>query len=735
MKRLALVLVSLLVLLAPARAQEITPDRWLLQKGDDPAWARPDFDDRGWTRVAVPASWESQGLDGYDGFGWYRTHFEVPDAYVGKPLTLVLGRVDDVDETFLNGVKVGQMGGFPPHPLTKYDQARAYPVPANLLKKQNVLAVRVYDIDYGGGINGGPVGFYTDASLQVVLHPPRGPRASWFELVTTNGLVAAVYDVRTGLLTGMLPHIFAAHDEKQPVRPVIRLVGLQRPAGEATHPTAVRYLDNTHVIEADYGDLKVDWFAPFTLHEKVLIAVVHGGASTEVEAAKLEWQPGVGRPIIASVTCTERGETRKYVVFGFTDERNTDGQAPYRALLGVGFGLLDEELAYMRRIFARCHIPDGLSAEERATFEQSVTVLKMAQVSEREVIGGARGQMLASLPPGGWNITWPRDGYYSVLALDRLGLFDEARHMLAFQLRAEGGHYADFKDSQGRQVGVGKPYRISVCRYFGDGIEESDGGADPNIELDGFGLFLSAYSDYVQRSGDRVFYGATVGQVRTEVADALVHCIGDDGLMRPESGPWERHLRFKQFAWSSIAAAAGLRAFAHLDPANGRYGVVAARVEVAITSKLVTPAGWMKGNAESTDPAAYDSHDGGTFEAFALGLPWASSWLQTHFAEYDKVLRCLGKDRGYIRINKGDAYETMEWVLMDLRAASAWALAGDKERAREMLDWVTGQAARNYHLIPELYNPRHWGYDGSVPMVGFGAGAYVLAVCDLYGKR
>mgnify|MGYP006276987365 CR=1 FL=1 len=734
MKRLALLIVTVLAMLAPARAQEIVPDRWLLQKGDDPAWARPDFDDHAWSRVAVPASWESQGLDGYDGFGWYRAHFEVPDAYLGKPLTLVLGRVDDVDETFLNGVKIGQMGGFPPHPQTKYDVMRVYPVPVGLLKKQNVLAVRVYDIDYGGGINGGPVGFYDAASLQALLHPPRGPRASYFEPVTTNGLVAAVFDARTGVITGLLPHIFQAHDEKHGVKPVIRLVGLQRSASRSTRPAKVAYRGNTHVIEADYGDLKVDWFAPFTLPEKVLIAVVRGRAAADVEAARLEWLPGDGHPIVGGVTHTENGETRKYVVFGFTDARNVDGDSVARVERTIRFGLLDDEVAFMRGIFARCRIPVGLSAEERATFEQSITVLKMAQVSEREGIVGARGQILASLPPGVWNITWVRDGYYSTLALDRLGLFDEARRMLAFQLRADSGHYADFKDPQGRQAGVGEPYRISVCRYFGDGIEESDGGADPNIELDGFGLFLSAYGDYVKRSGDRTFYAATIGQVRREVADVLVHCIGEDGLMRPESGPWERHLRFKRFAWSSIAATVGLRALAALDPANARYGQVAEKIETAIRSRLVTPAGWMKGNAETTDLAAYDSHDGGTFEAFALGLPWAVPNLRAHFTEYDKVLRIYGHDRGYIRINKGDAYETGEWVLMDLRAASAWVLAGDKVRAHEMLDWVTGQAALNYHLVPEMYSPSLWAYDGSVPMVGFGAGAYVLAVCDLYGK-
>ena len=45
-------------------------------------------------------------------------------------------------------------------------------------------------------------------------------------------------------------------------------------------------------------------------------------------------------------------------------------------------------------------------------------------------------------------------------------------------------------DIDGVDYGVGMDYQLSVCRYYGDGSEWTDGGSDPNIELDGFGLFL-----------------------------------------------------------------------------------------------------------------------------------------------------------------------------------------------------------------------------------------------------
>jgi len=343
------------------------------------------------------------------------------------------------------------------------------------------------------------------------------------------------------------------------------------------------------------------------------------------------------------------------------------------------------------------------------------------------------------LPPGVWNIAWVRDGFYSTMALNRLGLYDEARRMLAFELGAPSSHYVQFLDKQGHDVGVGMPYRISVCRYFGDGSEESDGGENPNIELDGFGLFLQAFSDYVTRSGDRAFYNRNVDVVRREVADVIVHLMQPDGLIRGDSGPWERHLLFKQFAYTSIACAAGLNAFAELEHAMGtaggdRYMVAATKVRQAILTRLVTHGGWMKGNAETARWDAYDSHDGGTFEAFAMGLTSDATLFHSHMQEYATVLGMPHGRPGFARINKGDAYETGEWLLMDLRAASALARFGDAAAARRLVDWVTGQAALNYNLIPEMYTPDAAVYDGSIPMVGFGAGAYVLTINDVYGS-
>src|SRR5262249_36525618 len=82
--------------------------------------------------------------------------------------------------------------------------------------------------------------------------------------------------------------------------------------------------------------------------------------------------------------------------------------------------------------------------------------------------------------------------------------------------------------------------------------------------------------------------------------------------------------------------------------------------------------------------------------------------------------------------------DTNEWILIDLRASAAYRKTGDSPNADNLLDWVTAQASVNNNLLPELYNTRTsdgpiGAYTGSIPMVGYGAGAYQMTMRDRAG--
>jgi len=117
----------------------------------------------GWRLIRVPGFWEKQAgdrtLKGYDGFAWYRCFVNVPVAWRGLPLALTLGRIDDCDEAFFNGAKIGATGAMPPKYRGASGSRRRYAVAAEHVRPGawNLIAVRVYDKGGGGGILDGPI--------------------------------------------------------------------------------------------------------------------------------------------------------------------------------------------------------------------------------------------------------------------------------------------------------------------------------------------------------------------------------------------------------------------------------------------------------------------------------------------------------------------------------------------------------------------------------------------------
>ena len=83
-------------------------------KGDD-ARGKRELDDSGWQKVTLPDNWEHHSNYTEDNvYGWYRRRIEIPADLNGKDFDLLLGCVDDVDEAFLNGERIGGTGSFPP---------------------------------------------------------------------------------------------------------------------------------------------------------------------------------------------------------------------------------------------------------------------------------------------------------------------------------------------------------------------------------------------------------------------------------------------------------------------------------------------------------------------------------------------------------------------------------------------------------------------------------------------
>lgn len=607
-----------------------------------------------------------------------------------------------------------------------------------------------------------------------------GPHRSWHRLTTGNGYSFAVYDVESRRLNFFSTHPYVQRSPTEVTRDLaydayfgVRASGgaawlAERPVEQA------EYLDQTHVIHVtqSFGPLRAETylFSPWGIEAPAAILLLRVTNTSRLAVtdgaayALLNFHLGSGGPEPGTdneqITWDERtrsyietgpsGWTLSYVPFGDPSRHGASPHNPYfigragGALIEVNdSGIRNDAVAgfqwsfetippgedrwvgvvitlggadQARRFLSnreprtvledevrawndwRTTPPPGLSPSELRVWRQSESVLRMAQCREP---APSRGQILASLPPGIWWIAWVRDMAYSIAALARSGHTMEAGLGIDFWRNARVGNYRQY---------VGHDYYVSVVRYYGNGEEWSDSDANgPNIEFDGFGLAAWA--------------GRLAGRTDMDVnAETLRRLIDSTGLISPDSSIWEVHWngRQKHFAYTSIAAARGLCATGDIATARS--------IRDALVRRLVLPTGGLAGNLEELE-RGQPARDAAVVEAINWGLIDPQGRLaRDTIEEFERLRTPVG--RGYARNDDGDGYDSQEWVFVNLRIASALFRMGRRDEAEELLAWVTAQADANYGLHAELYHRDNADYVGAVPMVGFGAGAYMLALMD-----
>ena len=183
-------MVLLAIVVFPSRAQEIAISTAKFHTGDNMAWCQPSFDDAQWPTLSVERVWTYQGQESTNNYAWYRMRVVIPSSLRGEAMqkdvvTFHIAKIDDCDETYLNGQLIGKSGSMPGDKdgyKTAFDAWRDYQVKADggLIRwdQENVIAVRVYN-------GGDPGGIYNDkvrikmAGLHdlVKIDPLQTPRA------------------------------------------------------------------------------------------------------------------------------------------------------------------------------------------------------------------------------------------------------------------------------------------------------------------------------------------------------------------------------------------------------------------------------------------------------------------------------------------------------------------------------------------------------------------------------
>jgi len=299
----------------------------------------------------------------------------------------------------------------------------------------------------------------------------------------------------------------------------------------------------------------------------------------------------------------------------------------------------------------------------------------------------------------------------------------------------------------------GADYQISVVRYFGDGAEEpfftQEGST--NIEFDNWGEALWVLGEYLRKYDDPALLKTTTyrGSLYDSTRDFIVkpllantEAFGGGRIVAADTSIWEEKQKdAKHFAFSTALAIVGLKEFADVahragdEPARQHALEQVALLEKGFAAAFIR-GGKLRGTLED---GVKNDIDGALIPVINFGLVRDPAVIRDAIARMELLKVSSG---GYRRVHSTYTdpkifeywYERQEFLFVDLALAELLRRQGDTGAADAMLARITAKAAADHNIIPEMYValpcalfPGKIGDPtGAIPMVGYGAGAYIL---------
>jgi hypothetical protein len=560
--------------------------------------------------------------------------------------------------------------------------------------------------------------------------------------------------------------------------------------GTSTQGASAEDEEDSQVIHARRSDGEGLIFMPFGLRRPALIVSWEpGGAEVESGALHVEWS----RPVILQREVQMFGVAMHLLKFDGIEESllliplgaKRDGPADPQQLLASGLswglisleneseleqaasdfnrwgaGLTPRELAKREiaeseqwRVKPAVHFADE---QERQLWRQSEVMLRMAQSREPnrpDRNGNVRnnnGLIVAALPDGVYFTPWVRDMACALVAFVRMGHQAEARAGLLAYFNAQ-------PTGKMRAQTAGADYQISVVRYFGDGSEEpffTEEGAT-NIEFDDWGLALWVLGEYVRKFDDPNLLSTTTyrGLLYPSARDFVVKPLlanlesyGGGEIVAADTSIWEEHQKDKKhFAWSTAMAIVGLENFAEVARRAGDEAARASALKhVAELRKGFAAAFTRGGKLQGTlEPGMKNDIDGALLAIINFGVVTDPA-LVRDTVERMELLKVASGGYKRVRSNYTDPaifeywYEKEEFLFVDFSLAEVDRRLGNTAQADAMLKRIVSKAAADHNIIPEMYVavpcrlfPGQIGDPtGALPMVGYGAGEYILHVLE-----
>ena len=608
-------------------------------------------------------------------------------------------------------------------------------------------------------------------------------------LVTGNGFGFAVVAPESGAATKFYshPHNFMRPDPADPLGEGIATPNFIKSLawGEAGRAGAADYVDDSHVIRMRRSGGSGYFFMPFGFQRPALI-ISWKGPPRSGAAWRVQWN----RPLRSQGVVSAAGVDARVLRFKGIDESllliplgglqpakarpgqplaassawalialETEGEArpairqfvQWRAGLGVQT-LVTRELGEFEQWRAK-PVVTFRSARERHLWRQSETMLRIAQSREpNRADRHGKGLIVAALPDV-YSTPWVRDMAWATAALIRMGHHDEggAALLAYFNARPTGKMRAQVN---------GADYQISVVRYFGDGAEEpfftQEGST--NIEFDDWGEALWVLGEYLRKYDDPGLLKAATyrGPLYQAARDFIVKPLmantepyGGGRIVAADTSIWEERQKDKKhFAFSTAMAIVAMREFASIaELAGDTAGRGQAIADQALLEKGFAAAFIRSGELHGTlENGVKNDIDGALIPIINFGIVRDPKVIRDTVARMQQLKVASGGFRR-VRSTYTDPaifeywYERQEFLFVDLNLAELDRRLGRTKAADAMLRRIVDEAAADHNIIPEMYVavpcklfPGKIGDPtGALPMVGYGAGAYILHLLDREG--
>ena len=595
-------------------------------------------------------------------------------------------------------------------------------------------------------------------------------------LVTGNGFGFAVVAPERGVATKFYPrpHSYIRQDPAHPLSEGVETANFIKSLGwgSARRPATVGYVDDTHVIRMRRSDGTGTFFMPFGLDRPALII-----SSDAARPWRVEWNHTLlsQRPVSGARLLRFQGVDEALLLVPLGPVRQAASDQPLAASSAWALIALQKESDASAALHEFQRWRDALSAralvtrelaefeqwratpsvhfksdKERHLWRQSETMLRIAQSREPNRADRHGNGLIVAALPDVYSTPWVRDMSWATMALIRMGHRAEARAALLAYFNAQ-------PTGKMRPEVNGADYQISVVRYWGDGAEEpffTQEGAT-NIEFDDWGEALWVLGEYLRKYDDpALLHAATYrGPLYETVRDFIVKPLlvnteryGGGLIVDADTSIWEEHQKDKKhFAFSTAMAIVGLREFADVAQRAGDQAArKAAMSNAALLQKGFDAAFIRGGKLRGTfEPGEKNDIDGALIPIINFGIVQDPSVIRD---VVDRMRLLKVRSGGYrrVRSNYTDPkifeywYEREEFLFVDLTLAELYRRLGRNTDADAMLSRIVGKAAADHNIIPEMYValpcklfPGKIGDPtGALPMVGYGAGAYILHVLD-----